>query len=102
MIRVIYKYALDIATGGQHAIPEGSTFLSVGVQGNTPVMWWSVPKDHDPAASKLRTFSIAVTGGPGYADNLFYVGSFQIDYPGGPFVGHVMSWEEIPREINFR
>ena len=92
--RVILKYALDPATGGQHAIPRGSVFLDLQVQRDVPVMWWSVPAKPDPPKEwPLRTFLIAPTGSPGYVDHLHYVGTFQL----GGFVGHVLSHEEVPR-----
>lgn len=105
MIHVILKYELDPATGGQHAIPSGSRFLSLQVQHDVPVMWWSVPISQIPRADDmsieaktrrrawpLRTFSIVPTGAPGYLDDrLHYVGTFQI----GGFVGHVLAWEPI-------
>lgn len=106
MSHVILKYALDPATGGQHAIPAGSFFLALQVQDDVPVMWWSVPASQIPPVSDssdeartrrkawpLRTFSIVPTGGPGYVeDTLTYMATFQL----GGFVGHVMSWEPVP------
>ena len=90
--RVVLKYELDPATGGQHAIPHGSRFLSLQVQAGVPVMWWSVPAvPGAPSTWPLRTFSIVPTGGPGYIDAvLTYVGTFQL----GGFVGHVFGWED--------
>lgn len=90
--RVVLKYPLDPATGGQHAIPAGSRFLSLQVQADVPVMWWSVPEPamKFPCAWPLRTFTVVPTGGPGYIEpQLTYVGTFQL----GPFVGHVFCWE---------
>lgn len=90
--RIVLKYALDAATGGQHAIPKGSRFLALQMQGLRPVMWWSVPKEPDefPNAWPLRTFSVVTTGGAGYNANVFtYVGTFQLE----AFVGHVFCWE---------
>lgn len=85
------KYALDAATGGQHAIPSGSRFLSLQVQHGVPVMWWDVPAQ-DARVPPLRTFTVVPTGGPGYYNDAFtYVGTFQL----GGFVGHVFAWEAI-------
>lgn len=93
--RMILKYPLDTALGGQHAIPEGSAFLSLQIQGDHPVMWWSVPVDHGPPSEwPLRTFEVVPTGPPGYLDKLHYVATFQ--HPSG-FVGHLFSWEPVPR-----
>ena len=88
-VRYVLKYALDPATGAQHAMPKGSLFLALQVQDDVPVMWWSVPSDDDPSSWPLRTFSVVPTGPPGYTPNLHYVGTFQL----GGFVGHVMAWE---------
>lgn len=108
MTRIILKYELSPTTGGQHAIPEGSTFLDLQVQHDRPVMWWSVPKDLVPIglseqakqirrAWKLRTFQVVPTGGPGYIEGtLHYVGTFQL---ADGFVGHAFSYEAIPREV---
>lgn len=106
MTRLIFKYKIDPTGGAQHAIPEGSTFLDLQMQDKDVVMWWSVPFDDMPLAGDmseeakevrsrwpLRTFTICPTGGR-YNTNLFYVGTFQIN----GFVGHVMSYEPIPRE----
>ncbi len=93
-LRFIFKFSLDPAAGGQHAMPADARFLDLQVQDGVPVMWWSVPHHHEPQAEwPLRTFTIAVTGGPGHSEGLHYVGTFQL----GGFVGHVMSHEEIPR-----
>lgn len=110
MTRLILKYELDPTSGGQHAIPEGSRFLDLQVQQDRPVMWWSVPKDQVPPPLdlsepskemrrdwKLRTFTICRTGGPGYIEeSVRYVGTFQL---ADGFVGHVLSWEPVPREV---
>lgn len=94
MNRVIFKYQLDPASGGQYAIPRDSRFLALQMQDDVPTMWWSVPAVPEPRQDwPLRTFSVAPTGPPGYTDNLHYVGTFQI----GGFVGHVLSWEPVPR-----
>lgn len=90
--RVIWKFALDPAVGGQHQIPEGSTFLDLQVQNELPTMWWSVPVD-GPKGGSLRTFLVVPTGLASYEDHLHYVGTFQL----GGFVGHVFSYEEVPR-----
>ena len=108
MNRKIFKYAIEMDNLGcqQHAIPNGSIFLDLQVQNGVPVMWWSVPTDQLPSPNdlsekaqeirsswKLRTFATCPTGDPGYTDNMHYVGTYQL----GAFVGHLMSWEEIPR-----
>jgi hypothetical protein len=93
-LRRVLKYPLDPANGAQHAIPDGSLLLDMQMQGGTPVMWWSVPRDAgEPSSWPLRTFSVAVTGEPGYTSNLHYVGTFQLEW----FVGHVMAWEAFDR-----
>jgi hypothetical protein len=92
--RVVLKYPLHPATGGQHAIPKGSRFLALQVQNDQPVMWWSVPADAgSPQDWPLRTFTIVPTGPPGYLDKFWYVGTFQL----GGFVGHVHSWEPFEK-----
>jgi hypothetical protein len=112
MSRLILKYEIDLSTmSAQHAIPEGSFLLDVQMQRETPVMWWSVPADAVPAMDDLseeakakrrewplRTFLVAPTGGPGYTDDLHYVGSFQ----SGWFVGHILSHEPVPHETDWR
>jgi hypothetical protein len=90
--RLILKYDIDPATGAQHAIPNGSRFLSLQVQNGVPVMWWSVPAEPGfPNTWPLRAFSVVPTGLPGYIDGLAYVGTFQL----GAFVGHVFAWESL-------
>jgi hypothetical protein len=95
MTRQIFRYPINLEMmGAQYAIPLGSLFLDLQVQDGVPVMWWSVPMDGNPPGDwPLRSFQVCPTGPPGYADNMHYVGTFQI----GSFVGHVMSWEPIPR-----
>lgn len=89
-----FKFALDPTHGGQHAIPRDAKFMDMQVQRDAPVMWWAVPWKTEPRSEwPLRTFSVAVTGMPGFTENLHYVGTFQL----GDFVGHVMSWEAFER-----
>ena len=84
--QVIWKFELPVTDRAVIPIPTGASVLGVGVQGNIPVLWALV----NPGAPAFeRTFEIYGTGHTCSRLRSEFIGTFQLDLPGGQFVGHV-------------
>lgn len=84
---VIWKFPLLVTHQQSIALPGGAQVLHIGVQNNGPCMWVLL----DPSLPKVqRDFFIIGTGTPvGDGIRRHYLGTFQLDMGGQPFVGHV-------------
>lgn len=88
----IWKFLLSTGHGEEKVVvPQVSRVLSVGVQGNRPVLWCEC----EPGATTrvLRVFT-AETGKESPADTFHFLGTLLMD--GGNYVLHVYC-EEAPR-----
>lgn len=88
MPRTIFKYTLSGRPRETVYMPEGAQVLTVQVQKDDPQLWALVDPD---APLRTRMFHTYGTGHQIEADNLSYVGTYQID--SGTLVLHV--FEEI-------
>lgn len=81
----IYKFPIAAELDQHVVMPAGARILTVGVQNGDVVLWAECDDDH---AWLGRQIIVTMTGGTP-PDNAVYVGTFQLDSPGGRFVGHV-------------
>lgn len=89
-MRRIFKYALPIMDQAVIPMPLGAEVLTVQVQSEFPMLWALVPQETDEKVD--RVFHVYGTGNPIYAENLDYIGTFQMR--DGLLVFHV--FEERP------
>ncbi len=93
MIRVIWKYTLEVATNQKFMMPCNAQVLSVQCQNGDAVMWCLCDKADELVE---RTFTVIPTGDRFNASHCEYVGTFQTD--GGEFVGHVFEVLEAAKK----
>lgn len=92
MIRVVYKYALELKRGPQVVMmPKGAFIVHAHAQDGRPVVWTEV----DPGAPKADWhFYVIATGEPVAFATLIYVGTVHI----GPTVWHIYR-DMVGREV---
>lgn len=93
MQAVIYKYALTqlaLAPAEPFLVHKGATPLCVQTQLGVPMLWASVPV-YAMTAPKMEDAKIEVipTGRPYDTEGRKYIGTFQVEDGGIPFVFHV-------------
>ena len=89
MSRVIWKFQLFLAPGGQSIpMPTGTDILSCGVQGNDNVVMWGACDPTQPVTSRL--FHVRMTGQDA-PENARFIGTCLVE--GGAYVLHVFESE---------
>lgn len=80
----IWKFPIETTDYQSVSMPEGSTILTVQLQGDTPTLWALVDPNAPMHPVRIRTFG---TGHPVGHYDLVYIGTYQV--LGGNFVFHV-------------
>lgn len=82
----IWKFELGTIPDSFVEMPEGAEPLHLCVQRNVACLWAKV----DPGRQReIRHFEHVGTGHAFEVEGRQYVGTYQLDLPGGLFVGHV-------------
>jgi len=88
-MRAIYKYEIEIVDFPEINAPLGAKPISVIVQNNKPYVYCIVYPENELGK---QTFRLIGTGMPiqdGNVDSSVFIGTFEIEVSGTPFVGHL-------------